>query len=235
MSATEQQALEAGDVWWDVALFSGNPDWSALLTTPPARLSEEEQAFLDGPVESLCRMADDWRISFEVRRVPDEIWDFIRANGFLGMIILRKYGGLGFSAAAHSAVIRKLSTRSVSLAVTVMVPNSPGPGRVAPAVRHRGAEATLSAAARQRARAYLLCPDQSRSGFRCGIDGRPRRGLLWRARTTGAYARVRERRAARRGRPQLPLQPVQATSGTTTTCPALVPGRPASRPPPEPL
>jgi acyl-CoA dehydrogenase len=75
MSATEQQALEAGDVWWDAALFSGNPDWQALLATPPARLSGEEQAFLDGPVETLCRMADDWRISFALRRLPDEIWD----------------------------------------------------------------------------------------------------------------------------------------------------------------
>ena len=130
MSATEQQALEAGDVWWDAALFSGNPDWNALLATPPARLSEEERAFLDGPVETLCRMADDWRISFELRRVPDEIWGFIEANGFLGMIIPTEYGGLGFSAAAHSAVIRKLSTRSVSLAVTVMVPNSLGPGEL---------------------------------------------------------------------------------------------------------
>jgi acyl-CoA dehydrogenase len=130
MSATEQQALEAGDVWWDAALFSGKPDWRALLATPQARLSGDEQAFLDGPVETLCRMADDWRISFELRRIPDEIWDFIKANGFLGMIIPREYGGLGFSAAAHSAVIRKLSTRSVSLAVTVMVPNSLGPGEL---------------------------------------------------------------------------------------------------------
>src|SRR5919106_519399 len=99
MSPTEQQAIEAGDVWWDAALFSGNPDWRALLATPPARLSEAEQAFLDGPVETLCRMADDWRISFELRRVPGEIWDFIKAHGFLGMIIPKEYGGLGFSAA----------------------------------------------------------------------------------------------------------------------------------------
>jgi acyl-CoA dehydrogenase len=130
ISPTEQQALEAGDVWWDAALFSGNPDWHVLLSTPPARLSDDEQAFLEGPVETLCRMADDWRISFELRRVPDEIWDFIKAHGFLGMIIPKEYGGLGFSAAAHSAVIRKLSTRSISLAVTVMVPNSLGPGEL---------------------------------------------------------------------------------------------------------
>jgi acyl-CoA dehydrogenase len=130
MSATEREALEAGDVWRDAALFFGNPDWSELLATLPARLTVEEQAFLDGPVETLCQMADDWRISFEVRRVPDEIWAFIKANGFLGMIIPKEYGGLGFSAAAHSAVIRKLSTRSVSLAVTVMVPNSLRPGEL---------------------------------------------------------------------------------------------------------
>jgi acyl-CoA dehydrogenase len=130
MSATEREALEAGDTWWDAALFSGNPDWNALLSTPPARLSSEEQAFVDGPVESLCRMADDWRISFELRRMPDEVWEFIKANRFFGMIIPKEHGGLGFSAAAHSAVIRKLSTRSVSLAVTVMVPNSLGPGEL---------------------------------------------------------------------------------------------------------
>jgi len=130
MSATEREALEAGDVWWDAALFSGDPDWQALLATPAARLSDEEQAFLDGPVETLCRMADDWQIGFELRRLPDEVWEFIKANGFLGMIIPKEYGGLGFSAAAHSAVIRKLSTRSVSLAVTVMVPNSLGPGEL---------------------------------------------------------------------------------------------------------
>ena len=130
LSETEREAIEAGDVWWDGDLFTGNPDWSKLLAVPPARLSAEEQAFLDGPVEELCRMVDDWRISWELRDLPPEVWTFLKANKFFAMIIPKKYGGLGFSAYAHSEVIRKLSTRSLSTAVTAMVPNSLGPGEL---------------------------------------------------------------------------------------------------------
>lgn len=130
MSETERVAIEAGDVWWDAALFSGNPDWRELLATPPACLSDEEHAFLDGPVEELCRMIDDWRVRFELFDLPAEVWDFIKRNRFFGMIIPKEYGGLGFSAFAHSEVIRKLSTRSITAAVTVMVPNSLGPGEL---------------------------------------------------------------------------------------------------------
>lgn len=131
VSETERQALEAGDVWWDADLFSGKPDWNRLIhdTSAPA-LSDEEQAFLDGQVAELCRMIDDWRISFELRSLPPELWDFLREHKFFGMIIPREYGGLGFSAAAHSEVVSILATRSVTVAVTVMVPNSLGPGEL---------------------------------------------------------------------------------------------------------
>ncbi len=130
MSDTEREALEAGSTWWDAELFSGKPDWQKLLDMGPVQLSDEEQAFLDGPTEELCRRLDDWKINFELRRLPDEIWDFIKSNGFLGMIIPKQYGGLGFSASAHAAVVTKISSRSIAAAVTVMVPNSLGPGEL---------------------------------------------------------------------------------------------------------
>ncbi|MGH6881226.1 MAG: acyl-CoA dehydrogenase, partial [Hypericibacter sp.] len=130
MSDTEREALEAGDVWWDGDLFTGNPDWSKLLGTPVAVLTPEEAAFLSGPADQLCRMLDDWRINWELRDLPPEIWNFLKAHRFFGMIIPKEYGGLGFSAFAHSEVIRKLSSRSIACAVTVMVPNSLGPGEL---------------------------------------------------------------------------------------------------------
>jgi acyl-CoA dehydrogenase len=130
LSATEREAIEAGDVWWDADLFSGDPDWAKLLAAPPAQLSPEEQAFLDGPVEELCGMIDDWAITWELRDLPPNIWDFLKTHKFFAMIIPKSYGGLGFSAYAHSEVIRKLSTRSISVAVTAMVPNSLGPGEL---------------------------------------------------------------------------------------------------------
>jgi acyl-CoA dehydrogenase len=130
LSATEREAIEAGDVWWDADLFAGNPDWAKLLAVPPATLSKEEQAFLDGPVDELCRMLDDWQINWELRDLPPQVWDFLKAHKFFAMIIPKSYGGLGFSAYAHSEVIRKLSTRSVCAAVTAMVPNSLGPGEL---------------------------------------------------------------------------------------------------------
>lgn len=130
MSDTEKQALEAGTVWWDAELFSGKPDWQKLLAQPAPSLSEQEQAFLDGPVETLCKMLDDWRINHEWHDLSPEAWQFIRTNGFFGMIIPKQYGGLGFSAQAHSAVVMKLASRSITAAVTVMVPNSLGPGQL---------------------------------------------------------------------------------------------------------
>jgi acyl-CoA dehydrogenase len=130
MSDTEREALEAGDVWWDADLFTGNPDWSKLLAYPQAKLTEEEQAFLTGPVDELCAMLDDWQINWELRDLPPAVWDFIKRNRFFGMIIPKEYGGLGFSPFAHSEVVRKVSTRSCAAAVTVMVPNSLGPGEL---------------------------------------------------------------------------------------------------------
>lgn len=130
LSDTEREAIEAGDVWWDADLFSGNPDWKKLLGFKPARLSEEEQKFLAGPVEELCGMLDDWHINWELHDLPPEVWEFLKANRFFAMIIPKEYGGLGFSNYAHSEVIRKLSSRSISAAVTAMVPNSLGPGEL---------------------------------------------------------------------------------------------------------
>ena len=97
---------------------------------PAPRLSAEEQAFLDGPVEELCAMCNDWEITHEHQDLPPHVWQFIKDKGFLGMIIPKKYGGLGFSALAHSAVVMKLSTRSSTAAISVMVPNSLGPGEL---------------------------------------------------------------------------------------------------------
>ncbi|HEX7954921.1 MAG TPA: acyl-CoA dehydrogenase, partial [Burkholderiales bacterium] len=130
VSQTEQEALDAGSVWWDGELFSGQPDWHRLFGTPKPRLTPDEQAFLDGPVEDLCRMCDDWEISHELNDLPQEVWHFIKDRGFLGMIIPRQYGGLGFSAYAHSQVVQKLATRSATACVSVMVPNSLGPAEL---------------------------------------------------------------------------------------------------------
>jgi acyl-CoA dehydrogenase len=130
MSDTEREALEAGDVWWDADLFTGDPDWTKLLAFAPAALTEEEKAFLSGPVDQLCAMLDDWKINWEWRDLPQEAWDFIKREKFFGMIIPKEFGGLGFSPYAHSEVVRKISTRSLTAAVTVMVPNSLGPGEL---------------------------------------------------------------------------------------------------------
>ncbi|PSO16396.1 acyl-CoA dehydrogenase [Bradyrhizobium sp. MOS003] len=130
MSDTEREALEAGDVWWDADLFTGNPDWSKLLKIAPAKLTEEELAFLNGPVDELCAMLDEWKISWEWRDLPHDVWHFIKREKFFGMIIPKEFGGLGFSPYAHSEVVRKISTRSIAAAVTVMVPNSLGPGEL---------------------------------------------------------------------------------------------------------
>ncbi len=129
LGETERIALEAGSVWWDGDLFSGMPDWKKLLdfTLPP--LSADERAFLDGPTEELCRRLSDWDV-YQLRDLPPQIWDFIKRERFFGMIIPKEYGGLGFSALAHSRVVTRLSSRSVTAAVTVMVPNSLGPGEL---------------------------------------------------------------------------------------------------------
>lgn len=130
MSQTEREALEAGNVWWDAELFSGTPNWKVLQDLPAAKLSPEEKAFIDGPVETLCRMLDDWEITHKHKDLPPEVWDFIKTNKFCGMIIPKQYGGLDFSHFAHSEVVMKIASRSSSAAVTVMVPNSLGPAKL---------------------------------------------------------------------------------------------------------
>jgi acyl-CoA dehydrogenase len=137
MSQTEKDALEAGTVWWDGELFTGGPDWDKLLSATPPRLSAEEQAFIDGPCEELCRMIDDWDITHRRADLPPHLWDYIKSKGFFAMIIPKKYGGLEFSAYAHSCVLVKLSSRSGVVASTVAVPNSLGPGEL---LLHYGTE-----------------------------------------------------------------------------------------------
>jgi acyl-CoA dehydrogenase len=137
MSDTEQEALDAGTVWWEAELFSGRPHWRNLLKFPRPALSERERAFLDGPVEELCRMANDWEICDKHRKLPAPLWDFIREHRMLGMIIPESYGGLGFSAQGNSAVIMKLSSRNLTTAISVMVPNSLGPAEL---LLHYGTE-----------------------------------------------------------------------------------------------
>ena len=130
ISDTEREALEAGTTWWEAELFSGNPDWRFLRDTPQAKLSEEEQAFMDGPVEQLCEMLDDWKITNEDYDLSPEAWQFIKDNKFFGMIIPEEYGGLNYSAYAHSCLVMKVASRSITAGVTVMVPNSLGPGKL---------------------------------------------------------------------------------------------------------
>jgi acyl-CoA dehydrogenase len=130
LSDTEREALTAGDVWWDGDLFSGKPDWPKLLETPAGQLSAKEQAFLDGPVKELCRRLDDWEINRTRGDLPGPVWEFLKQEKFFAMIIPKRYGGLEFSAYAHSEVVRHIASRSLVAAVTVMVPNSLGPGEL---------------------------------------------------------------------------------------------------------
>jgi len=130
VSQTEQEALDAGTVWWEGDLFSGRPNWNKLLAYPKPKLTAEEKAFLAGPVEELCAMLDEWRITRELHDLPHGVWQFIKDNDFFGMIIPKQYGGRGFSALAHSEVVMKISSRSGTAAVSVMVPNSLGPSEL---------------------------------------------------------------------------------------------------------
>ncbi len=130
MNQTEKEALDAGDVWWDGELFRGNPDWKKWLKTPKPELTEKEQAFLDNQVETVCEMVCDWKVSFEDKDLPEEVWNYLKKEGFLGLIIPEEYGGKGFSALAHSSIVTKLASRSGALGVSVMVPNSLGPAEL---------------------------------------------------------------------------------------------------------
>ncbi len=138
MNSTEKEALEAGDVWWDGDLFQGNPDWSKWLSYGSPQLTAEEQSFIDNQVETLCNMLDDWTIVHKDKDLPEKVWQYIKKEKFLGMIIPKAYGGLEFSALAHSTVVTKLATRCGSAAVDVMVPNSLGPAEL---LLHYGTDA----------------------------------------------------------------------------------------------
>ena len=130
LSDTEREALQAGASGWEEALFAGAPDWDGILPGRPAELTEREREFLAGPVERLCALLDDWRITTVDYDLPLEAWRLIREEKFFGMVLPERYGGLGFSALAHSEVVMKIASRSVAAAVTVMVPNSLGPGKL---------------------------------------------------------------------------------------------------------
>jgi acyl-CoA dehydrogenase len=130
VSETERAALDAGTIGFDAELFSGRPDWSKLRSVPPITLTPEEQAFLDGPTNELCRMVNDWTIRHNEKEIPEEVWEFVKKHGFLGMLISKQHGGLGFSPQAQSLILGRIASRSPDACTIVMVPNSLGPGEL---------------------------------------------------------------------------------------------------------
>ena len=138
ISRTEQEAIDAGTVWWDAELFGGKPDWSRLMAVESPRMNQAEREFIEGPVEELCAMSDDWEISHRLNDLPPKVWHYIREQRFFGLNASADYGGLDFSPYAQSCIVQKLSTRSGTTAVTVMVPNSLGPAEL---LYHYGTEA----------------------------------------------------------------------------------------------
>ncbi len=130
LSSTEKEAMEAGSVWWDAELFSGKPNFTTLHHYPKPALSSEEQAFMDNELETLLEMLNDQQIVKDDRDLPPEVWDFLRKERFFSLIISKEYGGREFSALANSTIVSRIATRSISAAVSVMVPNSLGPGEL---------------------------------------------------------------------------------------------------------
>jgi len=130
MSTTEKEAIDAGTTWWEGDLFRGSPDWHKLHNFPKPRLSAEEQAFLDGPVETLLAMVDDWHTTHDRADLAPEVYQYLKDQGFFAMIIKKQYGGLEFSAFAQSCVLQKLTSKSMVLSSVVGVPNSLGPGEL---------------------------------------------------------------------------------------------------------
>ncbi len=179
VSDTEREALEAGSTWWEAELFSGQPDWDTLLGYAAPALSKEEQAFLDGPVNELCRLIDDWEITEHLHDLPQPVWDFLKQQRFFGMIIPKQYGGLEFTAYGHSCVVMKIASRSISAAVTAMVPNSLGPAQL---LLHYGTDAQ-----KQYYLPRLACGDEipcfALTGPEAGSDAAamPDRGVVCRA------------------------------------------------------
>lgn len=130
MSATEREAIDAGDTWHEAELFQGRPNWDQLLAFPKPTLTKVEQDFLDNQVETLCNMLDDWKITHHDFDLPEQAWNYLKTAGFFGLHIPPEYGGLGFSALASSTVVQKVATKSSTAAVIVMVPNSLGPAEL---------------------------------------------------------------------------------------------------------
>jgi acyl-CoA dehydrogenase len=184
MSATEREALDAGTVWWDGELFTGGPDWQKLMSAKVPALTAEEQAFLDGPCEDLCAMLDDWDITHARADLPPEVWKFIKAQGFFGMIIPRRYGGLEFSAYAHSCVLIKIASRSGTASSTIAVPNSLGPAEL---LLHYGTEAQKDHFLPRLARGEDV-PCFALTGPRAGSDAAsiPDTGIICRGRWQGS-------------------------------------------------
>ena len=137
ISKTEQEAIEAGNVWWDAELFTGNPNWEVLRSNPKPKLSEKEQAFLDGPVNKVCEMIDEWQVIHKDYDLPEEVYDFVKKEGFLSLIIPEQYGGLEFSPLGVASVMSKIGSRSPTLSSMVGVPNSLGPAEL---LLHYGTE-----------------------------------------------------------------------------------------------
>src|SRR6202140_1735616 len=184
MSATEREALDAGTVWWDGELFTSGPDWQKLMSAKVPALTAEEQAFLDGPCEDLCAMLDDWDITHVRADLPPEVWSFIKSHGFFAMIIPRRYGGLEFSAYAHSCVLIKIASRSGTASSTVAVPNSLGPAEL---LLHYGTEAQKNHFLPRLARGEDV-PCFALTGPRAGSDAAsiPDTGVICRGQWRGA-------------------------------------------------
>jgi len=127
ISQTEKAAINAGDTAWEKEIFCGDPNWKQLLSEKKPQLSEDEISFIDNQVETLCQMLNDWDITHNRIDMPETVWQYLKDEKFFGMIIPKEYSGLGFSALAHSTIISKIASRSYSVAVNVMVPNSLGP------------------------------------------------------------------------------------------------------------
>src|SRR5665213_3497737 len=184
MSSTEREALDAGTVWWDGELFTGGPNWQKLMSAKPPVLTSAEQAFLDGPCETLCAMLDDWDITHRRADLPAAVWAFIKSQGFFAMIIPRRYGGLEFSAYAHSCVLIKIASRSATASSTIAVPNSLGPAEL---LLHYGTEAQKDHYLPRLARGDEV-PCFALTGPRAGSDAAsiPDTGIICKGRWQGA-------------------------------------------------
>ena len=184
MSATEREALDAGTVWWDGELFTGGPDWQKLMSAKVPTLTAAEQAFLDGPCEDLCAMIDDWDVTHVRADLSPEVWSFIKSKGFFAMIIPKRYGGLEFSAYAHSCVLIKVASRSATASSTIAVPNSLGPAEL---LLHYGTEAQKNHYLPRLARGEEV-PCFALTGPRAGSDAAsiPDTGIICKGQWQGA-------------------------------------------------